>query len=268
MGAVASSGLAAGGSRRRRGHRLAARRGMSWSGNGVCPYYPALPGAPAGAPPPISQLGARDGNTTEDRCVEEGRPGPERGQKGRREEVGGEEAGEAGAKEGGRRRARSDGQEAAGEAADRQEEPRPRHRRRRRRRSDPRARRRPRARRGKAAKPAKSAPVKKKAPPAKKAKAAAAPAKAAPAPKKAPPPQLPVKKVPPRKPGSVICPLSGWEVMPAKPNLSERTLKRLRQKLIDERDQQLRQAEELQARSRGARAGARPGRHAVRRGVG
>jgi RNA polymerase-binding transcription factor DksA len=57
----------------------------------------------------------------------------------------------------------------------------------------------------------------------------------------------PVKKVPPRKPGSVICPLSGWEVMPAKPNLSERTLKRLRQKLIDERDQQLRQAEELQA---------------------
>ncbi len=101
---------------------------------------------------------------------------------------------------------------------------------------------------GKAAKPAKSAPVKKKAPPAKKAKATATatPAKAAPAPKKAPPPQLPVKKVPPRKPGSVICPLSGWEVMPAKPNLSERTLKRLRQKLIDERDQQLRQAEELQ----------------------
>jgi RNA polymerase-binding transcription factor DksA len=45
----------------------------------------------------------------------------------------------------------------------------------------------------------------------------------------------------------VICPLSGWEVMPAKPNLSERTLKRLRQKLIDERDQQLRHEEELQA---------------------
>jgi RNA polymerase-binding transcription factor DksA len=56
-----------------------------------------------------------------------------------------------------------------------------------------------------------------------------------------------VKKAPPRKPGSVICPLSGWEVMPAKPNLSDRTLKRLRQKLYDERDQQLRQAEDLQA---------------------
>jgi RNA polymerase-binding transcription factor DksA len=41
--------------------------------------------------------------------------------------------------------------------------------------------------------------------------------------------------------------LSGWEVMPAKPNLSARTLKRLRAKLIDERNQQLRQAEELQA---------------------
>ena len=44
----------------------------------------------------------------------------------------------------------------------------------------------------------------------------------------------------------MICPLSGWEVMPAKPNLSDRTLKRLRQKLIDERNQQIRQAEELQ----------------------
>jgi RNA polymerase-binding transcription factor len=97
------------------------------------------------------------------------------------------------------------------------------------------------------AKPAKPAPVKKKAPPAKKAKAAATPAKAAPAPKKAPQQLPPARKVPPRKPGSVICPLSGWEVMPAKPNLSERTLKRLRQKLIDERDQQLRHEEELQA---------------------
>jgi RNA polymerase-binding transcription factor DksA len=100
---------------------------------------------------------------------------------------------------------------------------------------------------GRAAKPAKPAPVKKKAPPAKKAKAVAAPAKAAPAPKKAPQQLPPARKVPPRKPGSVICPLSGWEVMPAKPNLSERTLKRLRQKLIDERDQQLRHEEELQA---------------------
>ncbi|MFL6241851.1 MAG: TraR/DksA family transcriptional regulator [Acidimicrobiia bacterium] len=100
---------------------------------------------------------------------------------------------------------------------------------------------------GRTTKPAKPAPVKKKAPPAKKAKAAAAPPKAAPAPKKAPQQLPPVKKVPPRKPGSVICPLSGWEVMPAKPNLSERTLKRLRQKLIDERDQQLRHEEELEA---------------------
>jgi RNA polymerase-binding transcription factor DksA len=100
---------------------------------------------------------------------------------------------------------------------------------------------------GRAAKPAKPAPAKKKAPPAKKAKAAAAPAKVAPAPKKAPQQLPPARKVPPRKPGSVICPLSGWEVMPAKPNLSERTLKRLRQKLIDERDQQLRHEEELEA---------------------
>ena len=100
---------------------------------------------------------------------------------------------------------------------------------------------------GRTAKPAKPAPVKKKAPPAKKAKAAAAPAKEASAPKKAPQQLPPARKVPPRKPGSVICPLSGWEVMPAKPNLSERTLKRLRQKLIDERDQQLRHEEELQA---------------------
>ena len=100
---------------------------------------------------------------------------------------------------------------------------------------------------GRTAKPAKPAAVKKKAPPAKKAKAAATPAKVAPAPKKAPQQLPPARKVPPRKPGSVICPLSGWEVMPAKPNLSERTLKRLRQKLIDERDQQLRHEEELQA---------------------
>ena len=104
---------------------------------------------------------------------------------------------------------------------------------------------------GKAAKPAKAAPAKKKAPPPKKAAPAkttksAAPAKAAPPPKKAAPTLPPARKVPPRKPGSVICPLSGWEVMPAKPNFSERTLKRLRQKLMDERDQQIRQAEDLQ----------------------
>ena len=103
----------------------------------------------------------------------------------------------------------------------------------------------------KAAKPTKAAPAKKKAPAPKKTAPArttksAAPAKAAPTPKKAAPTLPPARKLPPRKPGSVICPLSGWEVMPAKPNLSDRTLKRLRQKLLDERDQQIRQAEELQ----------------------
>jgi len=108
---------------------------------------------------------------------------------------------------------------------------------------------RPTAKKSKAPAPKKAAPAKR---PAGKATAkgktgkAAKPAKAAPPPKKAPPTLPPAKKVPPRKPGSVICPLSGWEVMPAKPNLSERTLKRLRQKLLDERDQQIRQAEELQ----------------------
>ena len=52
---------------------------------------------------------------------------------------------------------------------------------------------------------------------------------------------------PPRKPGSVICPLSGFEVMPTAPNLSEKTVERLRRKLVDERQRHLRQAEELQA---------------------
>jgi len=98
----------------------------------------------------------------------------------------------------------------------------------------------------KKAPPAKKAPATKKAP-AKPAPAKPAPAKAAPAAKAPAPAPLPVKKAPARKPGSVICPLSGWEVMPAKANLSPRTLKRLRAKLLDERDQQLRQAEDLQA---------------------
>ncbi len=52
---------------------------------------------------------------------------------------------------------------------------------------------------------------------------------------------------PPRKPGSVICPLSGFEVMPTAPNLSEKTVERLQRKLVDERQRHLRQAEELQA---------------------
>jgi RNA polymerase-binding transcription factor len=107
---------------------------------------------------------------------------------------------------------------------------------------------------------AKAAPAKKKVAPVKKAAAkapatgkaaAAAEAKAAKAAKvaveEAPARPSVIMKVPPRKPGSVICPLSGWEVMPAKPGLSERTLKRLQQRLLDERDQQTRQAEELAA---------------------
>jgi RNA polymerase-binding transcription factor DksA len=86
---------------------------------------------------------------------------------------------------------------------------------------------------------------------AKSAKAAKAPGKAA-KPEK-PAAETPVKKslldrvVPRRKPGSVICPLSGFEVMPTAPNLSEKTVERLRRKLVDERERHLRQAEELQA---------------------
>lgn len=120
----------------------------------------------------------------------------------------------------------------------------------------------------KAAAPKKAPAVKKRAPATARAKAApakapakasakkgaakastkATPATAAPA---APPEAKTavdlMPKVPPRKAGSVICPLSGWEVMPAKPGLSDRTLKRLRARLVDEREQQLRQAEELAA---------------------
>jgi RNA polymerase-binding transcription factor DksA len=55
------------------------------------------------------------------------------------------------------------------------------------------------------------------------------------------------RKVPPRKPGSVICPLSGFEVMPTSPNLSPKTVDRLRRRLEDERGRHLRQADELQA---------------------
>jgi RNA polymerase-binding transcription factor DksA len=117
----------------------------------------------------------------------------------------------------------------------------------------------------KKAEPPKKAAAKEKAPVPARKKAAAKEKVAAPAKSKAvgkaavdgkaakpeveeAPARVPfVVRTPPRKPGSVICPLSGWEVMPAKPGLSERTLKRLRQHLLDERDQQLRQAEELAA---------------------
>jgi RNA polymerase-binding transcription factor DksA len=100
-----------------------------------------------------------------------------------------------------------------------------------------------------------------KTPPAKKAKAKPSTSKAATktkaaktaTPKAAPVAKEPVKKsllervVPRRKPGSVICPLSGFEVMPTSPNLSAKTVERLRRKLVDERERHLRQAEELQA---------------------
>jgi RNA polymerase-binding transcription factor DksA len=55
------------------------------------------------------------------------------------------------------------------------------------------------------------------------------------------------RRPPARKPGSVICPLSGFEVMPQTANLAPRTVERLRRKLVDERERHLRQAEELQA---------------------
>src|SRR5215211_2545319 len=202
---------------------------MSWSGNGVCPYYPALPGAVAGAPPPSPSwelVMATPQKTAASRKAAPVRNAAKKGT-GKKKSAAKRPPAKKGKGTGAKKAApakRAAGKTPAAKAA--------------------------KASTGKAsraAKPAKPAPVKKKAPPAKKAKAPAAPAKAAEAPKKAPQQLPPVKKAPPRKPGSVICPLSGWEVMPAKPNLSDRTLKRLRQKLIDERDQQLRQAEELQA---------------------
>jgi RNA polymerase-binding transcription factor DksA len=101
---------------------------------------------------------------------------------------------------------------------------------------------------------AKAAPAKKVAPakasPAKKSAAAkAAPAKATPA-KKVPaakPAPAPKPEPPPKKKNTVTCPLSGFEVKPDQPNLSPRTIDRLRGKLLEERARHLHQAEELQA---------------------
>jgi RNA polymerase-binding transcription factor len=109
--------------------------------------------------------------------------------------------------------------------------------------------------------PAKKAPAKKppakKAPakaPAKKAPAKKAPAKKAPA--KAPAKKAPAKKVAskaqpvkkaPRKPTTVICPLSGFEVKPEKPGLSPKTVERLQAALLEERARHVQQAAELQA---------------------
>jgi RNA polymerase-binding transcription factor DksA len=113
----------------------------------------------------------------------------------------------------------------------------------------------------------------KKAVPQKNAAVEAAPVKAAPA-KKAPPVKkaavktaavktaTPVKKVaavvkksaPPaakkpvvRKPTTVICPLSGFEVKPEKPNLSPRVLERLETMLREERARHVAQADTMAA---------------------
>ena len=100
---------------------------------------------------------------------------------------------------------------------------------------------------------AKRAPVK-AAPAAKKAPDKAAVAKQLPSAKAAPEKKTVEPAVvvtafpkPPRKPSTVICPLSGFEVKPDKPNLSPRTVERLRAKLVAERERHIQQADELAA---------------------
>src|SRR5262249_882138 len=89
---------------------------------------------------------------------------------------------------------------------------------------------------------AKSSAGAKASPPAKSTAAAKAPAPAR-TPAKAPnaPPAAEKKR------STVICPLSGFEVKPDKPNLSPRTIERLQAKLLDERARHLHQADEFQA---------------------
>ncbi|MFI5052998.1 MAG: TraR/DksA family transcriptional regulator [Acidimicrobiia bacterium] len=101
----------------------------------------------------------------------------------------------------------------------------------------------------------------KKAAPAKKAPAKkAAPAKKVPAKKAVPTKKAPVKKAAPakkapappakkavRKSTTVICPLSGFEVKPEKPNLSPRTLERLEAMLREERARHVAQADTMAA---------------------
>jgi RNA polymerase-binding transcription factor DksA len=94
----------------------------------------------------------------------------------------------------------------------------------------------------KAAQPKKTAPAKKTTPP----KKGALPKKTAP-PKKAPPAKAEPAKKPPRKPTTVICPLSGFEVKPEKPGLSPRTIERLQASLLEERARHVQQADELAA---------------------
>jgi RNA polymerase-binding transcription factor DksA len=92
-----------------------------------------------------------------------------------------------------------------------------------------------------AKKAAAPAPAKKVAPVKK-----AAPAKKAPPAKKAVAKPEPAKK-PARKPSTVICPLSGFEVKPEKPGLSPKTVERLQTSLLEERARHVQQADELAA---------------------
>jgi RNA polymerase-binding transcription factor DksA len=105
---------------------------------------------------------------------------------------------------------------------------------------------------------AKAVPVAKKAPEKKQSEKKVpekqAPAKAVPVAKKVaekkaadPAPAVTAYPKPPRKPSTVICPLSGFEVKPDKPNLSPRTIERLRAKLVAERERHIQQADELAA---------------------
>jgi RNA polymerase-binding transcription factor DksA len=57
----------------------------------------------------------------------------------------------------------------------------------------------------------------------------------------------PVKVAPVKAKKTVICPLSGFEVMPAAPNLSANTIERLRKKLLEEKTRLAHQADELTA---------------------
>lgn len=94
--------------------------------------------------------------------------------------------------------------------------------------------------------PAKKAPARTEAPRAAAKSATKAPAKPDPAAKSPAAKPEPAKKAPPRK-TTVICPLSGFEVKPDKPNLSPRTVDRLRTKLLEERARHVAQADQLQA---------------------
>ena len=93
--------------------------------------------------------------------------------------------------------------------------------------------------------PAKNSAAMKKAAPVKRA-AVAAPARKAPPAKKAVAKPEPAKK-PARRPSTVICPLSGFEVKPEKPGLSPKTVERLQTSLLEERARHVQQADELAA---------------------